>query len=474
MNSRTSPAHALVVGAGMAGLAAAQALSRHVERVTLIERDDLPDRPTSRAGVPQGRHAPALQPGGLAALERLVPGFGADLVAAGAVPIGLPADLLWLTPAGWMTRFPSCDRHVFMSASRELIEWTFRRRVLEAPQVVVRSGLEVRGLEVDRGRVRGVAVRSRRAGAEGPEVTIEADLVVDASGRRSPAPAWLAAHGVAPPDETTVDTRIAYASRVYRRTAGDTPGWKGALIQAAPPGAPRAGVLQPLEGSRWLLTLTSSGDDEPPTDEVGFLAFAHTLRSLDVARVVARAEPLGPIAGYTRTSSRRRWFEREPRSLDGFLAVGDALCAVNPVHAQGMSVAALAAEALDRRLAEHLAGRRDLAGFSAPTQRAVARAGDGAWRLAAAAEGGHRGRGRRRAPGAVRAAARARYFRAVAEAALVDARVNAAQIDVIGLLAPPRSLLRPGVAVRAWRHRDARPVIPPVWTRQESPSAAVP
>src|SRR4029453_591122 len=95
--TRNRPFHAVVIGAGMGGLATAQALSRHFERVTLIERDDLPSRPTHRSGTPQGRHVHVLQPGGLAALERLLPGFGAELVASGAVKVTAPRGvfLLW-------------------------------------------------------------------------------------------------------------------------------------------------------------------------------------------------------------------------------------------------------------------------------------------------------------------------------------------------------------------------------------------
>ena len=48
--------HAVVVGASMGGLAAAAAVSRHVDLVTIVERDELPTSPASRSGTPQGRH----------------------------------------------------------------------------------------------------------------------------------------------------------------------------------------------------------------------------------------------------------------------------------------------------------------------------------------------------------------------------------------------------------------------------------
>src|SRR5262245_14794868 len=192
-------AHAVVVGAGLAGLTAAQALSRHVERVTIVERDDLPERPSARPGVPQGRHLHVLQPGGSAALERLLPGFRAELVAAGATELRVPEDVLWMTPAGWAPRVEGRPDHVLLAASRELAEWAVRRRVYESPQILVRAGLEVRGLVVRDGRVQGVDVRSWHAEQDAPTVTIDADIVVDASGRGSDAADWLDAAGLEPP-----------------------------------------------------------------------------------------------------------------------------------------------------------------------------------------------------------------------------------------------------------------------------------
>ncbi|HKE74058.1 MAG TPA: FAD-dependent monooxygenase [Acidimicrobiales bacterium] len=455
---RSLAAHAVVIGAGVAGLAAAQALSEHVDWVTVIERDDLPERPGSRAGVPQARHVHAFQAGGVAALERLLPGVGADLRAAGATPVRIPEDVLWLSPAGWIPNAPARPGHLVLSASRDLLEWTVRRRVLESPQIVVRSGLEVCGLVVRDGRARGVEVRARRAGTAGPVVTIDADLIVDAGGRRSPAPAWLRAAGAAAPTETAIDARVGYASRLLRRTPGDTPGWAAALSQARPPDFPRGGVLFPVERNAWLLTLTCAGEDSPPTDDDGFLAFAHSLRGPDIGALAARAEPLGPVVAFHRTGNVRRHYERLSAPLDGFLAVGDALCAVNPVYAQGMSMALLEAEALGRALGGHLARRRDLTGLSGGAQRAVARVADGAWAVATAWDlrypdvaGDARGR-----PARARDRALARYQARVGRWATADPEVAAALYEVISLLAPPASLLRPAVARRALRRLPPR------------------
>jgi 2-polyprenyl-6-methoxyphenol hydroxylase-like FAD-dependent oxidoreductase len=451
------PAHAVVIGAGLGGLAAAQALARHVERVTVIERDDLPDRPGPRPGVPQSRHVHALQPGGLVALERLLPGCAAEMRAAGAVALRVPEDLCWLAAGGWMPPVPARDGRTILSASRDLIEWTVRRRVLESPQVLVRSGLEVCGLAVDRGRTTGVQVRSRRAGTAGPVVTICADLVVDAGGRRSPAPEWFAAAGIDPPAETVIDSGLAYASRIYRRTDGDAGERKAILLQGQPPERPRTGLAMPIERGRWMVTVSSAGGDVPPTDEAGFLAFARSLRSSEVADLLSRAEPLGPVAAYRRTQNRRLRYEDLARPMEGFLATGDALCSFNPVYAQGMSTAAMAAAALDEALDAHLVTRRDLAGFTAGAQRALAATCEGAWKVATGVDlrfptvrGDARGRRARAVDNLM-----GRYMARVGRAATVDPAVTYALYDVIALLAPPQSLFRPAVARRVLVRRQA-------------------
>jgi 2-polyprenyl-6-methoxyphenol hydroxylase-like FAD-dependent oxidoreductase len=459
---RPSASHAVVIGAGMGGLAAAQALSRHVERVTLVERDDLPGRPTTRSGVPQSRHVHVLQPGGLAALERMLPGFSAELVASGAIRLAAPRDVCWLSAAGWMRPFDQPQR-TLLSATRDLIEWVTRRLVLDTPQVIVRSGLEVTGLWIEgsprhgaggQGEVRGVQVRSRSTGSRGASERIAADLVVDASGRRSPAPDWLAAASYDRPSESTVDADLAYATRLYRRSPGDAGGRKAVFLQARPPHTRRMGVLFPIEGDRWMLTVAGTNGDVPPTDEIGFLSFTRGLRAPTISDAIAHLEPVSPIVGYRRTENRRRHYEALSMP-DRFVVVGDAACAFNPVYGQGMSAAALTAEALDRCLDRHVARHGTFSGVAATAQKAVAKANAGAWLVAT----GEDLRYPETRGGRVTTVDRMvrRYLDRVVAAAAVDPEVNRAFFDVVGLLAEPTSLMRPAMVARVLGGRHPTP-----------------
>jgi len=463
MSSPRTYGHAVVIGGGMAGLAAAAAVARHAGRVTILERDELPSTPAFRAGVPQSRHAHALLPGGLAALERLLPGLETALVGAGGIPVGVFGEFAWMSPAGWMRPFDSPDR-TLVSASRELIEYVTREMVLALGEVTVRSGVEVTGLGVEAGRIVGVDVRPRGAAPEEPTERVAANLVVDASGRRSAGPDWLAAAGYDRPEESRVDAELAYASRTYRRVGDELlPGYKAMFLQADAPRTTRMGVLVPIEGDRWLLTVAGTNGDLPPTDEDGFRKFTRGMRSPLMADLVEEMEPLSAIVGFRRTANVRRHYEQLAVAPEGFVVLGDATCAFNPVYAQGMSAAALSAEALDRTLGQH-------AGTHA-AQQAIADANAGAWMVATGEDlryPGTKGGSTSMADKVLR-----RYFDRVVRAAAHDEGAYNAFVDVLALLAPPESLLRPGLAARVLTRRHvAPPTDPPLPARRRAPMAA--
>src|SRR5690242_13474933 len=183
--------NAVIIGGGIAGLATARVLSERFARVTLIDRDTFPDGPVLRPGVPQARHVHNLLVRGARALERLFPGLGDDLAAAGAPAVCWSTDSLVFVAADPLPRFPS--DLVSHPSSRALLEWAVRRRLAADPRVNFLSGHEVIGLLHDAAssRVLGVQVRARTAHQAGAASDLYADLTVDASGRDSRTPAWL-------------------------------------------------------------------------------------------------------------------------------------------------------------------------------------------------------------------------------------------------------------------------------------------
>jgi 2-polyprenyl-6-methoxyphenol hydroxylase-like FAD-dependent oxidoreductase len=130
--------HAIVIGAGIGGLAAAGALAGYFEHVTVLERDALPSGAHARPGAPQSNHPHALLTGGLRALCELFPGFDQDLVGAGGVPLRGGLDFRDELPA--FHPFPQRDLGwVSYSMSRPLIELIVRRRVQQMPDITVRG-----------------------------------------------------------------------------------------------------------------------------------------------------------------------------------------------------------------------------------------------------------------------------------------------------------------------------------------------
>ena len=168
--------HAVVVGGGMTGLLAARVLINHFERVTLVERDQLPARMRARKGIPQGRMPHVMMPRGEQIIERLLPGYCRELAAAGAVPLRMPLDALVLTPAGWLDRRPT--GWPLRSASRPLFEGVLRQRVRDLPSVTILGGHDVTSLctSPDRRQVTGTVLRCLGDTASTRELA--ADLVV--------------------------------------------------------------------------------------------------------------------------------------------------------------------------------------------------------------------------------------------------------------------------------------------------------
>lgn len=436
---------AVVIGGSMAGLLAARVLSDQFERVTVIERDRFPEEPVPRKGVPQARHAHALLARGQIIVAGLFPGLAEDLIRDGAITCDGPAESRWYQPGGYRARFSTGRAGVMMS--RPLLEWHVRRRVLALPNVAVLPERAVTDLvsTADRARVTGVTLRRHSAGE--PDETLAAELVVDACGRGSRAPAWLEALGYERPTEERIEIGIGYATRLYRRRPGDLPGAKFVIVQPTPPHERRYGAMFPVEGERWMVTLGGWLGDHPPADEAGFREFARSLPAPEIHDVVKVAEPLGEPVTYRFPANLRRRFEILSRVPEGYLVIGDALCAFNPIYGQGMSVSAMEAQVLHECL------REGSDGLPRRFYRRVSKVIDTPWLLAAGADFAYRGVAGSKAP---TTDLFNWYLGRVQRAATRDPRVCRALIGVTQLLAPPAALFQPRIALRVLRQALTR------------------
>lgn len=443
--------HAIVIGGSIAGLLAAKMLLNHFHRVTIVERDILPQQPEWRRGAPHTNHGHVLLSQGEQILEELFPGIGNDLVEAKIPKIDWGTECTWLTVWGWLPRLESGGLKTYL-CSRIRLEWAVRQRLIAEPNVTILEGCTVDRLLINEqsSRVVGVVIHQSDL-THNPNAdhsrseTLISDLVVDASGRNSLLPKWLENLGYSKPSETTINSFLGYATRWYERSENEP--WKMMAISLKPPVDKRAGMMIAMEDNRWVLTLSGIGD-YPPTDEEGFLEFAHSLRHPMIYEAIKDAKPISPIYSYRRTENCWRHYEALARFPEGIVALGDAVCAFNPVYAQGMTTAALSVKLLDRCLYHHQLhhSQRDTSEFAYQYQKQLANLLKTPWLMATSEDfrwdstvGGKPGLFTRLMH---------QYMDQVAMLSLVDMESYATFIDVIHMLKPPSALMHPKIIAR--------------------------
>lgn len=417
---------AIVLGGSIAGLLAGRVLSETYAEVVVVDRDELGPDPAPRRGTPQSRHLHGLLARGHALLEGFFPGLTAELTAGGAHVGDMLADTR-LCFGGHRFR-PGISGLPALCVSRPALETAVRRRVLALPSVRVLGGHDVAGVIADGRRIVGARVVGRADGSAPEE--LPGDLVVDATGRGSRLPVWLEALGFPAPRQDRLAVGVGYASRRYRLPP-DALGNDLVVISAPCPAWPRGGGLSRIEDGICLVTLMGVHGDHPPIDPAGFTRFAADLALPDLSRILATAEPLDDPVAYRYPASRWCRYDRLDRFPSGLAVVGDAVCTLNPIYGQGMTVAALEADALRRPLVSH--------------RRETGRIAGAAWALARGADLSFP-----ETPGRRTSADRffGRYVGMLQAGAVRDEDLGRAFLRVTSLVDPPTALLRPAVVAR--------------------------
>jgi 2-polyprenyl-6-methoxyphenol hydroxylase-like FAD-dependent oxidoreductase len=444
--------HAVVIGASMGGLLAARALSEFFDTVTVLERDVFPEQDVPRKGVPQGQHPHGLLTRGLEVIEDFFPGFADGVVASGGIFGDIVDDVTWV---GYSVTLKPCPSGLIgVIAARPVLEGEVRRRLLALSNVRAIENCAVLGVVAteDNSAISGVRAKI----GNNAEEIIQADLIVDATGRGSLSPAWLKGLGYARPEMERIEIGIGYTSRLYRRLPTDLGGKLAVLVAADAPNWRSAGLVYQTEDS-WIVALGGYFGDYAPDDQEGFAAFARSLPVPSVYEIVARAEPKSGFFTYRYPANVRVRYERLTRFPKNYLVVGDALCGFNPIYGQGMTVAAQEAALLRECLRE---GAAELARRFFTAAAAVI---DTPWSIAAGGDLRHP---------KVRGARPARvkllnwYVGKLYAAGQHDAALTNAFLQVANLQAPPESLLRPAIVHRVirgnlgWRGRNDAAVSP--------------
>ncbi|MEV0927789.1 FAD-binding monooxygenase [Streptomyces spongiicola] len=437
MSGDKTGTRAVVLGGSIAGLFAARVLADAYDDVLIVDRDVLVGVEGPRKHCPQSRHINGLLARGQLAMEEMYPGITEEIFADG-VPTGdLAGHVRWYFNGRRLK--PEVAGLTCVAASRPMLEKHIRRRTAALPAVSFREQHDILGLVTtpDRGRVTGVRVQSLLG--EGGEEVIEADLVVDATGRGSRTPVWLEELGYPRVVEERKKIGLAYVTQHYRLLADPYDG-DLSINPVASPALPRGAIFTKTDGDRVELTTYGLLGDHPPTDQEGLYAWVKSLAVPDIHDALQHAVPLDePVAFRFPTTLRRRYEDLDRFPL-GLLVTGDAVTTFNPVYAQGMTAAALGALTLRDHL--HTGAAPIPAQYFRDLATEVI---DPPWEMTNAVDltfPGVQGERTRQ----VKAAQT--FLKLVQTAAVHDGKVTAAYMRGAGLVDKPDAMMRPAFLAR--------------------------
>jgi 2-polyprenyl-6-methoxyphenol hydroxylase-like FAD-dependent oxidoreductase len=343
----------VVLGGGICGLATAMMLARDGNDVTVLERDTAP-APDSldeawaswqRRGVAQFRQPHYIVSRARHVLDAELPDVRDALVADGACPF----DPLTTLPSSIADRAARVgdERFATLTARRPPFERVFARAAEAEPGVEVRRGVSVEGVLAGPSATDGTLHVAGVRTSDGEEV--HADLVVDAMGRGSKLPAWLADAGAAPVHEEAADSGFIYYTRFFR---GTLPEFRAPL--STPIGSISILTL-PGDRDTWSVTLYASTGDQPVKALRHSDRWGAVMASLPLHAHWVDGEPVGDVVAMSGIADRYRRLATDGRPVaTGVALVADAAACTNPSLGRGISLGLMHASALPATVRAHL------------------------------------------------------------------------------------------------------------------------
>ncbi len=344
---------AVVGGGSLGGMLAAQVLSKYFDKVLVLDREVRKGDEVARF-VPQMNHNHFLHHNASVGIERVFPGF-IDIIKKKCFVLH-PQRMAWNFYGNWLNAAPAMKKDLTaFGASRTVLDNACRTLLKKNPKVEIREGVTITGFltSEDKNRICGVSVEGGG--------NIEADFVVDATGASSKSIDWLEKLGYQRPPISYIKPRLTYTSRLFERKPNQAPAthnWDAVLCWPPSVESKRGALLTPIEENIWHCSLGAEcGDPCPKTDE-GYLDFAKSLGIPHVYDIIKDAVPLTPI---TQMSIPKTWvwhFEKAKQVPEGYIMFGDARARLNPVFAQGMTIAAKNAKELDDCMDKYFKGKK--------------------------------------------------------------------------------------------------------------------
>lgn len=442
--------HAVVLGAGMAGLLAAAVLAETYSAVTVVERDRLPERPSERRGVPQAAHLHSILSRGWLTIDELLPGLLAELAAGGAEVLDDPhlgARIHVQNGPYTFNRIdPVADPAALTSylVTRPFVEFHVRRRVAALPNITITEGHDVvELLAAQPNRITGVSISDRHATQTR---ALTADLVVDATGRGTRTPLLLEKLGFHRPPQQSFTVHGVYYSQQIVIPDADT--FPERVILVVPPGGAGRGGLIAGENHTWTLTLAKRATDPHVVPKAlgDMIIEAEEFVPPHIHPALRRAQPLSDVLIHRYPGGTWHRYDRHPRHPAGLVVMGDALCSFDPIHGQGITLAALHADTLRTHL------RRDRCVDPRQFQQDLARLTAPVWAMSQPPGHMVADSGRPGLQGQLVRWGR----RKVLEAATDDILVTERLIRVVNMIDPPQRLLEPTLLAHVAAHHIRR------------------
>jgi 2-polyprenyl-6-methoxyphenol hydroxylase-like FAD-dependent oxidoreductase len=459
----------VVIGGGVVGLSAALMLAGAGHEVTVLERDDgvVPGsaeeawRAWQRPGVAQFRQAHLLHAAGYRVLEEMLPDVARALVRAGATSF----DMLSTLPPFVADRAPRAgdERFVTVTGRRAAIEYAVAATA--DGRLDIRRGVAVTGLVTGPSAARGVPQVTGIRTSDGGE--LGADLVIDAMGRRSGLPGWLAGLGGQPLAEEAEDSGFAYYTRYFGSAAGQQPRFITGLLT---PFGCFSLLTLPGDSGTWSVTIYISSRDQALKELRHPEKWTALVAACPLHAQLLDGEPLSDVLAMSGIVDRhRRLVVNDTPVVTGLVAVGDSACCTNPSLGRGITMGLLHAAGTVEVIGEHLGDPLALAAeHDRMTQARVT-----PWYRAtvdfdrarrAEMDAAIEGRPAPRPEGPAAALARA-----LGTAMMYDADLYRAMMEVVAMQALPREVFaRPGFAGRVMAAAEGREAfVPPGPSRAE-------
>ncbi|MDI1461465.1 FAD-binding monooxygenase [Catellatospora sp. KI3] len=436
----TRGARAVVIGGSIAGTLAARVLSEFYGEVVVVDRDEIMGVAGPRRGAVHSVHAHGLHAAGYLILTELFPGLLEDTRQLAGLTIRDFGGMRWIFDGRPVK--PAETGLLSVAGSRPVLENYLRNRVAALPQVRYEQNTDVLSLRTSADRDTVLGVRLRQGDREWD---LDADLVVEASGRGSRLPAWLAELGYERPDEERIKIGLAYTTRSFRRRPG-TFGPPQAINPVSSPAFPRGAFFGQAITGDCRVSLTGMQGDTPPGDTAQFLDFTKSLPAPDIHEAIVDADPIGEAATFTFPASVWRHYERLTRFPDRLAVLGDAVCSFNPVYGQGMTVIAMQVMKLREHLATHHAPD------PVALNRALAETIEDPWLISTSGDLEFPGVATHRP---LKTRILNAYLTRLRYAATKDPAATTALMRVNGLVDRPSALWRPGLVAKVlWLSRD--------------------